>query len=86
MKGIRMSLDLKKSSSDWFVCGCGNDPRSEGFDACTSRGQYVSPTPKDWDGVHYICNRCETIYNSDTLENVGSAHPSVSSYNKNLTR
>jgi hypothetical protein len=86
MKGVRMNLNLKETTSDWFVCGCGNDPRSEGFEACTSAGQYTPPTPKEWDGVHYICNRCETIYNSDTLENVGSAHPLVSLYNKNLAR
>lgn len=79
-----MSLNLKETTSDWFVCDCGNNPRNDGFETCSKHGMHVSPTPKDWDGVHYICNNCETIYNSDTLETVGSAHPSVSSYNKKL--
>ncbi len=65
-----MNLNLKETTSDWFVCGCGNNPRSDGFETCTSRGEHVPPTPKEWDGVHYICIRCETVYNSDTLENV----------------
>ena len=65
-----MSLNLKETTSDWFVCDCGNNPHSDGFETCLKDGKIVEPTPKDWDGVHYICIRCETVYNSDTFESV----------------
>ncbi len=65
-----MNLNLKETTSDWFVCGCGNNPHLDGFETCLKDGKIVEPTPKEWDGVHYICNRCATVYNSDTFENV----------------
>ena len=65
-----MPLDLKASACDWFVCLCGNSPASDGFDACSPDGEVVEPTVKGWDGIHYLCLRCEAVYNQDTMDEV----------------
>jgi hypothetical protein len=65
-----MALNAKESSFDWLVCDCGNNPHSDGFDTCLKDGTIVYPTPDEWDGVHYICYRCNKVYNVDTMEEV----------------
>ena len=65
-----MALNLKESTFDWFVCDCGNSPRLDGFETCLKDGKIVEPTPEEWDGIHYRCNRCETVYDQDTMEEV----------------
>lgn len=61
---------LKESTCYRFICDCGNTPESDGFETCLRDGKQVEPTPALWDGVHYLCNRCETVYNQDTMEAV----------------
>lgn len=65
-----MPLNIKETSPDWFVCMCGNSPRTDGFETCLRDGTIVEPTPADWDGLHYKCMRCEAVYNQDTYEQV----------------
>ncbi len=82
-----MTLDLKNSTYDWLVCDCGNTPNGDGFYCCTSYGKIVSPVIVDgnWDSVHVLCIRCNTVYNQDTMEETGKAsHPTVVEYNKNI--
>lgn len=65
-----MALNLKESTCDWFVCDCGNTPNHDGFETCMIDGTHVYPSLKLWDGIHYVCLRCETVYNQDTMEEV----------------
>ena len=63
-----MPLNLKETTTDRLSCQCGNTPYSDGFDTCLIDGTIVTPTPNEWDGIHYICLNCEAVYNQDTLE------------------
>jgi hypothetical protein len=46
-------------------CHCGNEPSEDGFDACHSNGQRDDAVLHvDYVGqVHYVCNRCGSVYN-----------------------
>ena len=81
-----MSLNLKLTTADWFACNCGNDPSSDGFMTCLQSGKIASPHINGaWDNVHYLCMRCDSIYNQDTFEEVGVAdHPAVVFHNANF--
>jgi hypothetical protein len=68
-----MGLDLRRSSTDWLVCTCGNQPHIDGFFPCNKNGEIVEPdVGGPWIEPLYICSRCDSIYNADLLETVGT--------------
>lgn len=80
-----MALDLKQTTVDWLVCDCGNQPNLDGFYTCLTSGRIVSPSINgEWDEVHYICLGCNTIYNTDTMDSLGTASPEIQETNKNI--
>lgn len=69
-----MPLDIDKSTIDWLVCQCGNEPSRDGFYTCTENGAYAEPEiGGPWQGHLYVCTRCFAIYDIDTLDQVGVA-------------
>ncbi|MEV4212621.1 hypothetical protein [Micromonospora sp. NPDC049662] len=52
---------LGNVGGDW-ICVCGNDPSTDGFETCAPDGREVSPyADGPWDGLHYLCARCGRI-------------------------
>jgi hypothetical protein len=43
----------------------------DGFYPCDAAGADVEPTPEDWTGDTYVCERCGRIIDQDTREIVG---------------
>lgn len=69
-----MGLDTKRSSSDWLVCKCGNEPHLDGFFPCLPNGEVVEPVVGgQWDGFTYLCTRCQSIYDIESFETLGVA-------------
>lgn len=69
-----MPLDLDRSTIDWFVCQCGNEPNRDGFYTCTEDGAYAEPALGGlWQGYLYVCISCFAIYNVDTMDQIGVA-------------
>lgn len=62
-----MPLDETRSTPDWWVCSCGNQPDLDGFFPCDAYGAPVEPTPEEWDGDRYVCMSCNTIYTQRDL-------------------
>ena len=54
-----------------FKCVCGNSPNAEGAYRCDREGNDVEPTPDDWPGDLYRCDRCGRIFDGDTGEVIG---------------
>ena len=55
---------------DSWECLCGNEPSSDGFYPCDEQGNEVEPTPA-WNGLLYVCARCDRIIDQYTLKVVG---------------
>lgn len=72
-----MPLNRDKSTRWWLVCECGNEPDRDGFESCRQDGVVVEPTERDWDGIHYLCPVCLSIYDQYTLEQAGTASPAA---------
>lgn len=70
-----------EESMDWWICRCGNKPNHEGFYSCSEIGERCEPSIGEWDGKHWLCERCYRIINGDTLEVVGTCSQDV--FNKN---
>jgi hypothetical protein len=69
-----MALDLRRTSSDWLVCTCGNQPHIDGFYPCLPDGTIIEPDiDGEWNGLLYVCQGCNAIYDIDTYEQVGTA-------------
>jgi hypothetical protein len=51
-----------------FLCICGNFSESDGAYPCDSNGNLVEPTPDDWPGKLYRCDRCGRVFDGDTGE------------------
>lgn len=43
-----------------YVCECGNNELTQGWETCDKDGNVVEPTDDKWNG-HYICNNCDKI-------------------------
>lgn len=72
---------IVEEATDWWVCKCGNQPNYEGFFTCSVIGEYCEPTIEEWDGKHYLCDKCFRIIDGDTLAVVGRCSQDV--INKN---
>ena len=61
---------------DAWVCVCGNKPIYDGFTACDSDGNEMSPDiGSDWQNL-YVCLRCGRIIEGNALNVVGqNPHP-----------
>ena len=69
-----MTLNIKKSESDWLVCECGNEPHIDGFYPCLKNGIPVEPVIGGlWKGNLYVCGKCYTVYDADTFDEIGVA-------------
>lgn len=52
---------------DYWVCECGNFEKEEGFMACTSKGDLISPL-----GAHYgRCERCGRVIHLPSHKMIG---------------
>lgn len=45
---------------------CGNAPDQEEFFPCDLTGRQIEPTPTEWPGVLYVCERCGRIIDAAT--------------------
>jgi hypothetical protein len=73
-----MPLNLKETTIDWLVCQCGNEPHLDGFYTCLSDGRPAEPVLDGlWQGHLYICAKCYSIYDIDTLDEVGKGNESA---------
>jgi hypothetical protein len=73
---------VEDENGEW-QCKCGNKASLDGFQPCDEIGQITEPTiGGDWDGKHYVCERCYTIIDGDTLQITGKC--STDAVNKNM--
>jgi hypothetical protein len=64
-------ISYEGDDHDAWVCVCGNKPIYDGFYACDSEGNEMSPDiGSDWQNL-YVCLHCGRIIKGDTLEVVG---------------
>ncbi len=71
--------------TDWFICKCKNEAHYDGFYSCLSDGSITPPTLLgEWDGVLYLCMKCQRIINGQTLEVVGVCGEQVAYQNANF--
>jgi len=63
-----------------LTCLCGNTSMDSGFNASTSTGWEVEPTPKDWDSRHWVCEGCGRIIDQETLAIVGTRKQRAPTY------
>jgi len=69
-----MTLNLERTSADWLVCECGNEPDIDGYYHSNAAGEIVTPDATGvWDGRSYLCYRCGAIYDITTFEQTGEA-------------
>jgi len=55
-----------------FICICGNEGGTQGFDTCDEKGHFMEPLIGTcWKGL-YRCNECSRIIDGDTLQVIGS--------------
>lgn len=62
---------IVEDGEDNWVCKCGNSSESDGFQPCDHRGLIVEPSHTEWDGIHYLCERCFRIIDNATLQVMG---------------
>jgi hypothetical protein len=67
---IKMQIRSETPGGAW-VCLCGNTGDRQGFYPSNLLGELVEPTPRDWPGKLYVCDRCGRIIDQTTLEVVG---------------
>lgn len=60
----------QQSSSDAWVCVCGNRLDLDGFHPCNQDGVEVEPVEGQWEDL-YACDRCGRIIRQETLEVIG---------------
>ena len=58
---------ILSDGGDWFHCLCNNTPDMDGFASCLPDGTEVEPVPDQWDGRHYVCQRCGRVIDRKTL-------------------
>ena len=50
------------TTSDEWLCDCGNQAHTDGFFPCDSNGAEMEPTVNsEWNGL-YVCARCERFH------------------------
>lgn len=55
------------NNGDYWVCPCGNNTMSDGFDTCNESGEYIVPTGLAWAGL-YACLRCGRIIDQESYK------------------
>ena len=53
---------VDQSDANYWVCGCGNDPRATGFEPCLADGTVVEPIPEDWTEEYWRCVECGVVF------------------------
>jgi hypothetical protein len=72
---------IVEDGMDWWVCKCGNQPDSDGFSPCTNIGARCEPDD-NWEGTHYLCERCFRIIDQHTLQIMGTPSEEVIQQNE----
>lgn len=72
---------IVEDGMDWWVCKCGNQPDSDGFSPCSNIGARCEPDD-NWEGTHYLCERCFRIIDQHTLQIMGTPSEEVIQQNE----
>jgi hypothetical protein len=58
-------------------CTCGNDPDSDGFQACDDVGTPVEPCSDQWHVPLMVCRRCGIVFHLDTARITNKTSPKI---------
>ncbi|WP_340201999.1 hypothetical protein [Ascidiimonas sp. W6] len=76
-------IDVSNSGDHW-VCICGNNTMSDGFDTCDVNGAYIEPLDGIWTGL-YTCLKCGRVIDQDTYEVISRTND-LSSFGTTITK